>query len=65
MPIKQKNIGVPLKKGQLTEWKDGIFRVAEDVEWNEDFNSWGSVWLENVYPPRFTHKGGFKVILPS
>ena len=56
--------GVPLKKGQLIrlDYMDGVFRVAEDVKWNKDFNSWGSVWLESLYPPRFTHKGGIKIV---
>lgn len=61
-----RNIGFPLKKGQLVEvnFEDlkGIFRVAKDVEWNADFDSWGSVWLEGTYPPRFTHKGGITLL---
>lgn len=60
------NIGLPLKKGQLVEvnWPDliGIYRVEEDVEWNNGLEAWGSVRLEGVYPPIFTHKGGIKLI---
>lgn len=64
--MKTRNIGLPLKRGQLvevdTEELKGIFRVRDDVEWWDDFDSWGSVWLEGVYPPIFTHKGGIKVL---
>ena len=62
--MNDKNIGYPFKKGQvvrITDWdcaRDGIYVV----ECNKDFNSWGSVKLENVYPPTFTHKGGIELI---
>lgn len=60
------NIGMPLKKGQLIEVDceelKGVFRVEQDVEWDTYFKKWGSVWLEGVYPPLFTHKGGIAIL---
>lgn len=54
--------GTPLKKGQIVRIDGKLFEVAEDVEWNKDFQKWGSVWLVNEYPPVFTHKGGIEVV---
>lgn len=55
--------GIQIKKGDLVEIQGkGIFRAEEDNEWEPDFNAWGSVSLENLYPPRFTHKGGVRVV---
>lgn len=60
------NLGLPLKKGQLVEINipgiRGIYCVARDVEWNQDFQVWGSVCLEGVPVPIFTHKGGIKIV---
>lgn len=54
--------GLPLKKGQIVRIKGKLYEVAEDVKWDNDFRHWGSVWLVNSYPPRFTHKGGIEII---
>lgn len=61
--------GIPLKKGQLVRLTgiegipDGsIFEVERDVEFSNDFNTWGSVKLVGMYPPIFTHKGGIELI---
>lgn len=58
--------GLPLKKGQIVRVYESdevsqLFEVQEDVEWNRDFNRWGSVWLVGSYPPLFTHKGKIEV----
>lgn len=57
-----KNEGIQLKKGQIVRIEGELFEVAEDNKWCEDFKCWGSVWLVNEYPPRFTHKGEIEVI---
>lgn len=64
-----KNVGIPLRRGQLVEVKhtdlEGVFRVERDVEWNAPMGVWGSVSLVGQYPPRFTNKGGIRVISPG
>ena len=57
-----KNIGFPYKKGQIVRIDGQLFEVERDVEWNKDFNVWGSVWLVNQYPPIFTHKGKIELV---
>ena len=62
MDAPKKNIGMPLKKGQIVRIDGQLHEVAEDVQWWPDFGVWGSVWLVNQYPPVFTHKGGIEVV---
>lgn len=55
--------GFPLKKGQIIRINGDVEEVAEDVDWNDDFQTWGSVWLVNKYPPVFTHKSDIEILI--